>query len=130
MVCRLVRVLIRVPDIETAAAFYDYVLGVSGRRVSPGRHHLALGEMELACYDAVADGDLHDTAQSPSLWQLYITADDLEAVLERVQSASGRVEQPISTKPWGERSFYAFDPFGNRLCFIDSGSLRPHTSIR
>ena len=125
MGCRLVRVLIRVSDIENAAAFYDYVLGVSGRRVSPGRHHLALGEMELACYDPVADGDLHDAAQSPSLWQLYITADDLEAALERVQNASGRVEQPISTKPWGERSFYAFDPFGNRLCFIDSGSMRP-----
>ena len=130
MGCRLVRVLIRVSDIENAAAFYDYVLGVSGRRVSPGRHHLALGEMELACYDPVADGDLHDTAQSPSFWQLYIAADDVDAVLERVQSASGRVEQPISTKPWGERSFYACDPFGNRLCFIDSGSLRPHTSIR
>jgi uncharacterized glyoxalase superfamily protein PhnB len=121
----LVRVLIRVPDIETAAAFYDYVSGVSGTRVSPGRHHLELGGIELACYDPVAEGDLHDTAQTPSLWQLYITADDLEAVLERVQSASGRVEQPISTKPWGERSFYAFDRFGNRLCFIDSGSLRP-----
>jgi uncharacterized glyoxalase superfamily protein PhnB len=55
---------------------------------------------------------------------LYIAADDVDAVLERVQSASGRVEQPISTKPWGERSFYACDPFGNRLCFIDSRSLR------
>jgi predicted enzyme related to lactoylglutathione lyase len=122
---RLIRVLIRVPDIEAAAAFYDRVLGVSGRRISPGRHHLTLGEVELACYDPAADGDLHDTAQSPSFWQLYVAVDDLEAVLERVRSASGRVEQPILTKPWGERSFYATDPFGNRLCFVEATSRPP-----
>jgi predicted enzyme related to lactoylglutathione lyase len=124
MNCRLVRVLIRVPDIETAAAFYEHVLGVAGRRVSPGRHHVAFGDVEVVCYDPAADGDLHDTAQSPSLWQLYMAADDIESVLNRVESANGRVEQPISTKPWGERSFYACDPFGNRLCFIDAASLR------
>ena len=122
---RLIRVLIRVPDIETAAAFYDQVLGVSGRRISPGRHHVALGEVELACYDPAADGDLHDTAQSPSFWQLYVAVDDLEAVLERVRSTSGHIEQPISTKPWGERSFYAADPFGNRLCFVEATSQPP-----
>ena len=122
---RLIRVLIRVPDIEAAAAFYDRVLGVSGRRISPGRHHLTLGEVELACYDPAADGDLHDTAQSPSFWQLYVAVDDLEAVLERVRSASGRIEQPISTKPWGERSLYATDPFGNRLCFVEATSRPP-----
>jgi predicted enzyme related to lactoylglutathione lyase len=121
---RLIRVLIRVPDIEAAAAFYDHVFGVSGRRISPGRHHLALGEVELACYDPAADGDLHDTAQSPSLWQLYVAVDGIEAVLERVRNTSGHVEQPISTKTWGERSFYASDPFGNRLCFVEAASLR------
>jgi predicted enzyme related to lactoylglutathione lyase len=124
MKCRLVRVLIRVPEIEGAAAFYEQVLGVSGRRVSPGRHHLALGDIEVVCYDPAADGDLHDTAQSPSLWQLYVAADEIESVLNRVECAMGHVEQPISTKPWGERSFYACDPFGNRLCFIEASSLR------
>jgi hypothetical protein len=24
----------------------------------------------------------------------------------------------IVTRPWGERSFYARDPFGNGLCFV------------
>jgi predicted enzyme related to lactoylglutathione lyase len=84
-----------------------------------------LGEIELACYDPAADGDLHDTVQSPSFWQLYVAVDDLEAVLERVRSASGHIEQPISSKPWGERSFYATDPFGNRLCFVEATSQPP-----
>jgi hypothetical protein len=24
----------------------------------------------------------------------------------------------VVKRPWGERSFYAVDPFGNRLCFV------------
>jgi hypothetical protein len=34
---------------------------------------------------------------------------------------------PIETRPWGERSFYATDPFGNPICnpicFVDSRTL-------
>jgi predicted enzyme related to lactoylglutathione lyase len=123
MSSRLIRVLIRVPDIERAVAFYADVLGSAGRRVSPGRHHFAVGSVEVACYDPVADGDLHDTAQSLSLWQLYVAVDDLEAVLERVRDSGGSVGQPISSKPWGERSFYAADPFGNRICFVDAATV-------
>ena len=26
-------------------------------------------------------------------------------------------------RPWGERSFYAFDPFGNGLCFVDETTV-------
>jgi len=26
-------------------------------------------------------------------------------------------------RPWGERSFYAVDPFGNPLCFVDQKTL-------
>jgi hypothetical protein len=26
-------------------------------------------------------------------------------------------------RPWGERCFYAFDPFGNGLCFVDETTL-------
>jgi hypothetical protein len=29
----------------------------------------------------------------------------------------------IATRPWGERSFYTQDPFGNPLCFVDSNTL-------
>jgi len=26
-------------------------------------------------------------------------------------------------RPWGERSFYAHDPFGNPLCFVDATTI-------
>jgi predicted enzyme related to lactoylglutathione lyase len=125
MGARVTRVLIRVPDIERAVSFYDHVLGTAGRRVTPGRCHYALGGVELACYDPAADGDLHDTEQGKSYWQLYVAVDDLEAACERVRDSGGHIHQPISVKPWGERSFYATDPFGNRLGFLDVATVPP-----
>jgi len=41
MKCRLVRVLICVPDIESAAAFCEHVLGVSGRNQVLNSHSAA-----------------------------------------------------------------------------------------
>jgi hypothetical protein len=29
----------------------------------------------------------------------------------------------IAMRPWGERSFYMADPFGNPLCFVDERTL-------
>lgn len=29
----------------------------------------------------------------------------------------------IAKRPWGERSFYAIDPFGNELCFVEAGTI-------
>lgn len=29
----------------------------------------------------------------------------------------------IEVQPWGERSFYASDPFDNPICFVDSETL-------
>jgi predicted enzyme related to lactoylglutathione lyase len=52
-----------------------------------------------------------------------LAVDDLEAVQDRVRDSGGSVAQPISTKPWGERSFYAADPFCNRICFVDAATV-------
>ena len=124
MPVRLFRVLVRVNDIEKAAAFYNVVLGVDGNRISPGRHHYRCGETELACYDPAADGDAHDTEVNPSTTQLYFAVEDLEASLSRVRSSdAGQVVQDIETKPWGERTFWAADPTGNRLCFVDAHTV-------
>jgi predicted enzyme related to lactoylglutathione lyase len=125
----LTKVLIRVPDIERAVSFYDHALGTAGRRISPGRCHYALGGVELACYDPAADGDLHDTEPGKSYGQLYVAVDDLEAALERVRDSGGHIDQTISIKPWGERSFYATDPFGNRICVLDEAGVTSRNGI-
>ena len=33
--------------------------------------------------------------------------------------AEAGVMGEVAERPWGERSFYANDPFGNKICFVD-----------
>ena len=83
--------------------------------------------MILALLERTAGG----IAPRPSPGCLYFAVDDLEAVharakrlrclsTEDVHGASGG---QIGVRPWGERSFYARDPFGNELCFVDRSTL-------
>jgi predicted enzyme related to lactoylglutathione lyase len=120
----LYRVILPVPDIERATAFYGAVLGSLGRRVSPGRHYFNCGNTILACYDPIADGDgEHDGWRFHPFQFFYFAVPDLETVLARVQKAGGSIDAGIKTMPWGERVFYARDPFGSRISFVDARTL-------
>ncbi len=126
---RLFRIILPVTDLDRAAAFYARVLGFPGVRVSGGRHYFDCGGTILACFDPRADGDDLDLPPLPD--HLYFSADDLEAIRDAIEPAGGRLAQGevhggpasgIARRPWGERSFYAIDPFGNRLCFVEKGT--------
>ena len=118
---RLFRVILPVSDIEAAASFYAEVLGMSGDRVSPGRHYFSCDGTILACYEAVADGDADPVRPNPQ--HIYFSVDDLDATHERVRRQGVGDITPIEARHWGERSFYATDPFGNPICFVDSTTL-------
>ncbi|MEM7204064.1 MAG: VOC family protein [Planctomycetota bacterium] len=113
----LFRIILPVADIERAAAFYEAVLELHGERVSPGRHYFDCGGTILACFDPRADGDDHDPTPNPD--HVYFAVDDLEAAFMRCGAAACQRVDPIATRPWGERSFYAVDPFGNKFCMVD-----------
>ena len=118
---RLFRVILPVASIDQAAAFYAAVLGQPGKRISPGRHYFGCGGVILACFDPRADGDPWEASPNPD--HLYFLTDELEAYYRRVsEQPNGRILKPIETQPWGERSFYCSDPFGNKLCFVQSGT--------
>lgn len=128
---RLFRVILPVTDIRRAASFYEKVLGQSGRRVSPGRHYFDCeGGPLLACYDPRADGD--DSESRPLPEPIYLEVDDLEGTFRKaVEAGAGFSSEVvpevgplgrIADRPWGERSFYAADPFGNPLCFVSRGT--------
>ncbi len=34
-----------------------------------------------------------------------------------------KVDDQIKTMPWGEKMFYANDPWNNPICFVDSKTL-------
>jgi len=39
------------------------------------------------------------------------------------EDVHGKSAGEIVKRPWGERSFYAHDPWGNGLCFVDENTL-------
>jgi catechol 2,3-dioxygenase-like lactoylglutathione lyase family enzyme len=127
---RIFRVIIQVGDIERAAAFYTTLLGVEGVRVSGGRHYFLCGDVILAVFDPRGDRD--DFVARPNPDHIYFAVANLEAVHARAKKlqclsteiGDGRLPMgEIRRRPWGERSFYARDPFGNPLCFVDKRTL-------
>jgi len=128
---RVFRILMPVPDIEAAAKFYGALIGEPGERVSPGRHYFKAGDVVLACYSPTADGDRK--ALAPLQTETYLAVDDLDAVFARATAAGAKPSTEtsphtghlgrIEKRPWGERSVYVADPFGNPLCFVDERTL-------
>lgn len=121
---RLFRVILPVRDIERAVQFYSHLFDEEGERVSPGRHYYRCGDVILACYSPSADGD-----PVASGWHhhenqlLYFAVPDLAVMRERVERAGGKLVTPIESMPWGERLFYAVDPEGVPLSFVDEQTL-------
>ncbi len=76
--------------------------------------------------DPFGAGDLHPAAKA-----LYFAVGDLDAVHARAAALSGLTAgdihgEPageIAVRPWGERSFYCADPWGNPLCFVEAGTV-------
>jgi catechol 2,3-dioxygenase-like lactoylglutathione lyase family enzyme len=127
---RIFRIILPVSSIEQAAPFYTALLGIEGTRVSNGRHYFRCGEVVLALYDPRADGDRWDARANQD--HVYFAVDDLEAVHARARHLGCLSKEvgdgalpmgEIRKRPWGERSFYAHDPFGNPLCFVDEKTL-------
>lgn len=122
MTPKLFRVILPVSNIDEAARFYEHVLAIPGARVSPGRYYFDCGGTILACFDPRADGDAWDATPNPD--HVYFAVDDLAAVLARCrEEGCKRLDEEIKTRPWGERSFYADDPFGNKICFVDRNTI-------
>jgi catechol 2,3-dioxygenase-like lactoylglutathione lyase family enzyme len=125
----LFRIILQVSDIEVAAAFYAAVLGMPGERVSGGRHYFNCGGTILALLDPSGDGS--GAAPVPLPDHIYFAVDELGPAREAVAAHGGRLAPGdvhgdpagrVARRPWGEVSFYAFDPSGNPLCFVQRGS--------
>jgi len=127
---RLFRVILPVDDIDTAAKFYATLLDSPGMRISNGRHYFMCGGVIAALYDPKMDGDAR--TPRPNFDHVYFAVADLEDVFRRAQETGGLSDETgdgglamgeIARRPWGERSFYVQDPFGNPLCFVDEASV-------
>ena len=119
---KLYRAVLQVSNVNKAAMFYTQMLGNSGKRVSAGRHYFDCGGTILACYEPKADGDKIEPQPNPD--HVYFAVSDREAAFERAKRAGCQsLDAEIVKRPWGERSFYAKDPFGNPICFVDEKTV-------
>ncbi len=51
----------------------------------------------------------------PSFWQVYITVDDVDAVLAKVTDLGGEILMPADESPWGTLASFK-DPMGAAIC--------------
>ena len=130
MVARIFRVIMPVGDLEAAVRFYQALLGEDGMRISGGRHYFMCGGVILAVYSPKGDGD--HIEPRPNFEHVYFAVADLDEAFRRARQTGGLSTEigdgrlamgQIEKRPWGERSFYVKDPFGNPLCFVDEKTL-------
>jgi predicted enzyme related to lactoylglutathione lyase len=124
------RVLVPAKNLRETQRFYEALLEVAGRQVAEGRVYFDCGPVILGIleYSSVAG------ALAPPTEALYFATIDLEGMHRRARELGALSTElihddpaspagEILVRPWGERSFYAFDPSGNPLCFVDSGTV-------
>lgn len=117
------RLNIEVADLDAAADFYSKLLGLQGRRQPGSRIYFNAGPVTL---QVLAVKEPHTAAKA-----LYFTVEDLEAAFERAKALNCLSQESVHdapgggivVRPWGERSFYALDPWGNPLCFVEEGTV-------
>lgn len=120
------RLNIEVGDLTSAISFYTNLLGVGGRKQAGSRCYFECGPVTLQVLDVSSVSQPHPAAKA-----LYFTVNDLEAAYERARALQCLSREEVHdapggrivVRPWGERSFYAQDPWKNPLCFVEEGTV-------
>jgi catechol-2,3-dioxygenase len=120
------RLNVEVGDLDAATSFYSKLLGVQGRNQPGHRCYFDCGPVTLQVLDVSSNSQPHPAAKA-----LYFTVKHLEAAFDRAKALSCLSREEVHdapgggivVRPWGERSFYAEDPWGNPLCFVEEGTV-------
>jgi catechol 2,3-dioxygenase-like lactoylglutathione lyase family enzyme len=117
---RLYRVIVPVPDLDSASRFYGSLLHDPGEPVTGGRHYFNCGGTILALLDAIAAGDGEPLPANTG--NIYLSTDEpLEQVRARAVAAGATLDErlgAVARRPWGEVSFYFRDPWGNPVSIV------------
>lgn len=120
------RLSVEVGNLDAAVAFYSKLLALEGRKQPGARCYFAAGPVTLSVLDVSSQGKPHPTAKA-----LYFTVRDLDAAFARAKALNCLSRESVHdapgggivVRPWGERSFYAEDPWQNPLCFVEEGTV-------
>ncbi len=119
------RLTLEVGNLDQAEEFYNKLFDTKGLRSPGARIYIQAGPAALQVVDVSSSSAPHPAAKS-----LYFTVRNLQAIHDRAKMLGGLSEElvhggpggEIAKRPWGERSFYAEDPWGNPLCFVEAGT--------
>ena len=120
------RLNIEVADLDAAVAFYTKLSGIKGRKQPGRRCYFDCGPVTLQVLDVSSNHQPHTATKA-----LYFTVSNLEAAFSRAQELKCLSSEDVHSAtageivvhPWGERSFYVADPWGNPLCFVEEGTV-------
>lgn len=123
----LFRVVLEVSDLKAAVTFYSKLLGTEGRVLRGSRAYFDCGSVILAILDPTP-GDITPT---PNVGDVYFSVKNLESFHARARELGCLSKEEVHDesagdiviRPWGERSFYVKDPWGNGVCFVDEETL-------
>jgi catechol 2,3-dioxygenase-like lactoylglutathione lyase family enzyme len=124
---KIFRITAEVDDLTAATAFYARLLDQAGTRYPGARHYFDCGGVILAVLDVAAGG----LTPHPLPKCVYFAVDDVASVHARASALGalapfavhGQPGGEVIRRPWGEKSFYVTDPWGNELCFVEDGTL-------
>jgi catechol 2,3-dioxygenase-like lactoylglutathione lyase family enzyme len=131
-IANLSMVVLPTRGLGRADAFYEELIGVDADTSVPGRHSFYCETCVLSLVDTVEHARHHELPAPefrPNPELVYFAVPDLDATWELAQKlpmdplADDDVGTGIQRRPWGERSFYARDPSGNPICFVDDTTL-------
>ena len=120
------RLSVEVGSLDRGEEFYTELLGVQARKQPGSRCYFQCGPVTLSVLDVSSASRPHPAAKA-----LYFTVKNLEAVFERAKGLGCLSREDVHdapgggivVRPWGERSFYAEDPWRNPLCFVEEGTV-------
>lgn len=116
---------VRVADMASALRFYRDVLGFEVERGGEEDSNVALrhGDARIML-ETAADhyGEAYNTAIRERLGNLsphalYIEAEALDELHERLRSGGASIVDPLASRPWGQRELTVEDAEGNWLTF-------------
>ncbi len=123
---QLFRLNVEVSDLAAATKFYTQLLGLPARMQAGRRCYFECGAVTLQVVDVSSMGPPHPAAKA-----LYFSVKNLEAAFERAKTLGCLSPEDVHdapgggivVRPWGERSFYAVDPWGNPVCFVQEETM-------
>ncbi len=127
----LYRIILQVDNLDRAEEFYGKLLGDRGRRIPyASRHYIDCGPVILALVDVNGE-NIPGLQPKPLPDYIYFAVNEVDGVYARAkelqclstEDVHGDSAGDLVKRPWGERSFYVHDPWGNGLCFVDETTL-------